>query len=118
MVGATPYKLFLVIKKLASSDFTFRRRLKAAGVKNAKNGAGRSIDSFLHSLFGYRCNQLPLIERLPQWLSGPFLPLPVAAAARWLPYQIQMMFGMNANYSCQRIFGTSLLTLFGVSLVL
>ena len=30
MVGATPYKLFLkvplVIKKLASSDFTFRRR--------------------------------------------------------------------------------------------
>jgi hypothetical protein len=30
MVGATPYKLFLkvawVIKQLASSDFTFRRR--------------------------------------------------------------------------------------------
>ncbi len=47
MVGATPYKLFLkvplVIKKLDSSDFTFRRRLKAAGVKYAKNGAGRTF---------------------------------------------------------------------------
>jgi hypothetical protein len=47
MVGETPYKLFLkvplVIKQLASSDFTFRRRLKAAGVKYAKNGAGRTF---------------------------------------------------------------------------
>ena len=47
MVGATPYKLFLkvplVIKQLASSDFTFRRRKKAAGVKYAKNGAGRTF---------------------------------------------------------------------------
>ncbi len=31
------------------------------------------------SVFGYRCNQLPLIERLPQWLSGPSPPLPDAA---------------------------------------
>ncbi len=23
------------------------------------------------TVFGYRCNQLPLIEKLPQWLSGP-----------------------------------------------
>jgi hypothetical protein len=47
MVGATPYKLFLkvplVIKQLASSDFTFRRRYKAAGVKYAKNRAGRTF---------------------------------------------------------------------------
>jgi hypothetical protein len=37
MVGATPYKLFLrvpwVNKQLASSDFTFRKRQKVAGVK-------------------------------------------------------------------------------------
>ncbi len=37
MVGATPYKLFLrvpwVHKQLASSDFTFRKRQKVAGVK-------------------------------------------------------------------------------------
>jgi len=31
-----------IIKQLASSDFTFRRRQKAAGVKYAKNGAGRT----------------------------------------------------------------------------
>jgi hypothetical protein len=41
MVGATPYKLFLkmpwVNKQLASSDFTFRRRQKADGVKYVKN---------------------------------------------------------------------------------
>ncbi len=47
-VGATPlYKLFLklplVIKQLASSDFTFGRRKKATGVKYAKNGAGRTF---------------------------------------------------------------------------
>ncbi len=44
MVGVTPYTLFLkvpfIIKQLASSDFTFRRRQKAAGVKYVKNGAG------------------------------------------------------------------------------
>jgi hypothetical protein len=37
MVGATPYKLFLrvpwVNEQLASSDFTFRKRQKVAGVK-------------------------------------------------------------------------------------
>jgi hypothetical protein len=37
MVGVTPYKLFLrvpwVNKQLASSDFTFRKRQKVAGVK-------------------------------------------------------------------------------------
>ncbi len=47
MVGATPYKLFskvpLVIKKLVSSDFTFRRRLKAAGVKYAKKWSWENI---------------------------------------------------------------------------
>jgi hypothetical protein len=46
MVGVTPYRLFLkvpfIIKQLASSDFTFRRRQKAAGVKYAKNGAERT----------------------------------------------------------------------------
>jgi hypothetical protein len=46
MAGVTPYRLFLkvpfIIKQLASSDFTFRRRQKAAGVKYAKNGAGRT----------------------------------------------------------------------------
>jgi hypothetical protein len=46
MVGVTPYWLFLkvpfIIKQLASSDFTFRRRQKAAGVKYVKNGAGRT----------------------------------------------------------------------------
>jgi hypothetical protein len=31
------------------------------------------------TLFGYRCNQLPLIERFPQWLSGPSPPLSVTA---------------------------------------
>ncbi len=37
MVGANPYKLFLrvpwVNKQLASSDFTFRKKQKVAGVK-------------------------------------------------------------------------------------
>jgi hypothetical protein len=46
MVGVTPYRLFLkvpfIIKQLASSDFTFRRRQKTAGVKYAKNGARRT----------------------------------------------------------------------------
>jgi hypothetical protein len=40
MVGATPYKLLLKVpwvnKQLASSDFTFRERQKAAGVKYGK----------------------------------------------------------------------------------
>ncbi len=35
------------------------------------------VDSIL--VFGYRCNQLPLIEKLPQWLSGPSSPLSVTA---------------------------------------
>ena len=47
MVGATPYKLFLrvpwVNTQLASSDFTFRRRLKAAGVKYAKKWSWENI---------------------------------------------------------------------------
>jgi hypothetical protein len=46
MVGVTPYRLFLkvpfIIKELASSDFTLRRRQKAAGVKYVKNGARRT----------------------------------------------------------------------------
>ncbi|MFN9905310.1 MAG: hypothetical protein ACK56F_04180, partial [bacterium] len=33
----------------------------------------------LLQLFGYRCRQLPLIEKLPQWLSGPSSPLSVTA---------------------------------------
>jgi hypothetical protein len=37
MVGVTPYKIFLKVpwvnKHLASSDFTFRKRKKADGVK-------------------------------------------------------------------------------------
>jgi hypothetical protein len=40
MVGATPYELFLKVplvnKQLATSDFTFRTRKKAAGVKYGK----------------------------------------------------------------------------------
>jgi hypothetical protein len=46
MVRVTPYRLFLkvpfIIKQLASSDFTFRRRQKVAGVKYVKNRAGRT----------------------------------------------------------------------------
>jgi hypothetical protein len=46
MFGTTPYKLFLKVpwvnKQLASSDFTFRRRKKADGVKFAKNRSGRT----------------------------------------------------------------------------
>jgi hypothetical protein len=37
---------------------------------------GRPENNFL---FCYRCNQLPLIEKLPQWLSGPSSPLSVTA---------------------------------------
>ncbi len=46
LFGATPYMLFLKVpwvnKQLTSSDFTFRRREKAVGVKYAKNGAWRT----------------------------------------------------------------------------
>ncbi len=46
MVGVTPYKLFLKVpwvnKQLASSDFIFRRREKADGVKYVKKGVGRT----------------------------------------------------------------------------
>jgi hypothetical protein len=46
MVGATPYTFFLKVpwvnKKLASSDFTLRKKLKVAGVKYGNNGAGRT----------------------------------------------------------------------------
>jgi hypothetical protein len=38
-----------VNKQLASSDFIFRRREKANGVKYAKNGAGRTSYAFFHS---------------------------------------------------------------------
>ncbi len=59
MVGATPYKLFLKVpwvnKQLASSDFTFRRREKANGVKYAKTGAGRtSLCLFPQPVIGKR----------------------------------------------------------------
>ncbi len=30
-------------------------------------------------MYGSRCNQLPLIEKLPQWLSGPSPSLSVTA---------------------------------------
>jgi hypothetical protein len=46
MVEATPYTVFLKVpwvnKQLASSDFTLRKILKAAGVKYSNNGAGRT----------------------------------------------------------------------------
>jgi hypothetical protein len=46
MVGATPYMLLLKVpwvnKQLASSDFTFRKIEKAAGVKYGNNGAVRT----------------------------------------------------------------------------
>jgi hypothetical protein len=59
MVGATPYKLFSKVpwvnKQPASSDFTFRRRLKADGVKYVKNGAGRtSLRLFPQPVIGKR----------------------------------------------------------------
>ncbi len=59
MVGETPYKLFLKVpwvnKQLASSDFTFKRRQKADGVKYAKNGAGRtSLHLFPQPVIGKR----------------------------------------------------------------
>ncbi len=34
---------------------------------------------FSNILYGSRCNQLPLIEKLPQWLSGPSSSLSVTA---------------------------------------
>ena len=47
MVGATHYKLFLrvpwVNKQLASSDFTFRKRQKVAGVKYDKKWGWENI---------------------------------------------------------------------------
>jgi hypothetical protein len=47
MVGATPYKLFLrvpwVNKQLASSDFTFRKRYKVAGVKYGEKWSWKNI---------------------------------------------------------------------------
>ncbi len=53
MVGATPYKLFLKVswvnKQLASSDFTFRRRQNAYGVKYAKMELGEHLYAFFHS---------------------------------------------------------------------
>jgi hypothetical protein len=52
MVGATPYKLFLrvpwVNKQLASTDFTFKKRWKAAGVKY---GEKRSWENILMPFF-------------------------------------------------------------------
>jgi hypothetical protein len=59
VVGATPYKLFLKVswvnKQLAGSDFTFRRRKKADGVKYAKNGARRtSLGLFSQPVIGKR----------------------------------------------------------------
>jgi hypothetical protein len=49
-----PYKLFLQVpwvnKQLASSDFTFRKRKKAAGVKyGEKMELGEHLDAFFHS---------------------------------------------------------------------
>jgi hypothetical protein len=35
----------------------------------------------VYNLFGYCRNQLPLIEKSPQWLSGPSPPLPVTAGS-------------------------------------
>jgi hypothetical protein len=47
MVGATPYKVFLrvpwVNMLLASSDFTFRKRFKVAGVKYGKQWSWENI---------------------------------------------------------------------------
>jgi hypothetical protein len=47
MVGATPYKLFLrvpwVNKQLSSSDFTFRKTKKVAGVKYGEKGSWENI---------------------------------------------------------------------------
>jgi hypothetical protein len=47
MVGATPYQLFLMVpwvnKQLASSDFTFRKRKKVAGVKYGEKWSWENI---------------------------------------------------------------------------
>jgi hypothetical protein len=47
MVGATPYKLFLrvhwVNKQLASSDLSFRKRKKVAGVKYGEKCSWENI---------------------------------------------------------------------------
>ncbi len=55
MVRVTPYKPFLKVpwvpKQLASSDFLFRRSLKAAGVKYAKMELGEHLEAFFHSHF-------------------------------------------------------------------
>jgi hypothetical protein len=59
MVGATPYTFFLKVpwvnKQLASSDFTLRKKLKAAGVKYSNNGAGRT---------SWHLFPLPVIENI------------------------------------------------------
>ena len=46
---------------------------------SVKNKHLIQIEINVHVVFGYRCNQLPLIERSPQWLSGPSSPLSVTA---------------------------------------
>jgi hypothetical protein len=47
MVGATPYKLFFrvpwVNKQLTSSDFTFRKKKKVAGVKFGEKWSWENI---------------------------------------------------------------------------
>jgi hypothetical protein len=53
MVGVTPYKLFLrvpwVNKQLASSDFTFRKRQKVAGVKYDEKWCWENILALFYS---------------------------------------------------------------------
>ncbi len=48
-------------------------------------------------LFGYRCNQLPLIEKSPQWLSGPSSPLSVTAGPP-VGYRTRFKWCSDAQY--------------------
>ncbi len=50
-----------------------------------------------YTLFGYRCNQLPLIERSPQWLSGPSSPLSVTAGPP-VGYRTRFKWCSDAQY--------------------
>ncbi len=57
-----------------SDTLALGKRFSDISVKNK-----HLIQIEINVVFGYRCNQLPLIERSPQWLSGPSLPLSVTA---------------------------------------
>ncbi len=65
------------LRQFPPSYWLFRKLHKRV-IHQSEPGLHKSLPAHW-ILFGYRCNQLPLIERFPQWLSGPSSPLSVAA---------------------------------------